>query len=288
MELTKNTPRIELFRIALEKGLIPAMKADVAEVFNCLNSKSVNDCTDVEIQNAVNDGITKAHLIMGLNVKGESSEAVNERVVLVKMISEDIRKYWGSFGINEVILFFEWMAKGFLGDYKIMSPQNVMKAMMDYSHVEPRRSALAYFIGMKDKILNPKVMLSEEQKDMIVKEKIVKRFNEFEVALRMNASLEMVKDGFVDYDYLEQKKYIQFDDETKKVFWAKAIDWVEKMKRDNLSQERASEITKHVVSMVQKEGKNFTITIAKEMLLCNAYKKLIFKGRNISDIINAG
>ena len=84
MELTKFSPRTDILRVASEKNLIPQMDGKVKEIFMLLADRMIKDCTEVEIMNEVNDGIAKAMLIMGLNVKGETEEAVQERHVLVR------------------------------------------------------------------------------------------------------------------------------------------------------------------------------------------------------------
>ena len=78
MELTKFSPRTDILRVASEKNLIPQMDGKVKEIFMLLADRMIKDCTEVEIMNEVNDGIAKAMLIMGLNVKGETEEAVQE------------------------------------------------------------------------------------------------------------------------------------------------------------------------------------------------------------------
>lgn len=285
MELTKFSPRTDILRVASEKNLIPQMDGKVKEIFMLLADRMIKDCTEVEIMNEVNDGIAKAMLIMGLNVKGETEEAVQERIVTVKMVTEEFVKHWGTFSIREIVYFFENLAKGYYGDFKIISLQNITQAMLKYWSMAERQSALKFYFSVEQKVLNPKTTLTQDDKDKIFKDKLVERFNQFSQAFRMNPNIDVVSKGFVDYDYLDTNKLITFDEATKKQFWTKAIDWVNQQKRDNANPEKASELTKHVVRMMAKDSKTYTITVAKEMLLCEAYKKLINKGRSIEELL---
>lgn len=282
--LTKDISRSEVLRIASEKELLPKLQGEVAMVFNTLHTPLIKEVDDVVLSNKINDGIAKASLSLGLKASS-SDEGVSERLTLVKLITEDFRKHWLTFSIGEIDLFFDFMAKGMLGEVLHITQSTVFICMGKYWSAGYRQEAHKQLFELKEIVLNPTIHLSEEDKDNISKDAIIKRFEQFEQALRMNSSMNLVSNGSIDYDYLDKKKIIDFTKELKTEAWNKAKQWISEQKRNNADPQKVSDFTKNIAGMNKAGLDAYAIVVSKEMLLSDAYKKLINRGSHIKELL---
>lgn len=281
---TKDISRSEVLRIASDKKLLPILQGEVAMVFNVLHTPLIKDVDNVILGNKINDGIAKSSLSLGLKATN-TEEGVSERLILVKLITEDFRKHWPTFSIGEIDLFFDFMAKGMLGEVVHITQSTVFICMGKYWSAGYRQEAHKQLFELKQAVLNPLMHLTEEDKENITKEAIVKRFDQFKQSLTLSSNLIVVANGSIDYDYFDKKKIIEFTTEAKKIAWTNAKEWINEQKRNNNDPQKVSSFTKNIASMNKVGTDAYAIVISKEMLLADAYKKLINRDSHIKELL---
>lgn len=238
--------------------------------------RKVKDCAVDELTVFMTGLIERTHINCGQKVDEDYVD-----LYLDELIS-DLKKYNTGVSLQEIELAFKGGYKGAFGEWFGLNNKTYFGWINAFTFCEKRTRAKSL---LRDRVL-PEVELSENQKEMLVREGCLKSFELFKEA------------GFVDdignvtYNYLARNKVINYTPEQRNEFKEKAREKILRESQVRLTEEKRDQTKKQIRDFMANVEKNLeddaVVTEAKKIALNLFFFDLQSAGEELKIKLNYG
>ncbi len=235
-----------------------------------VNHPLIKTFEDKDLQNSLLVLIGKTHLSCGQKFNQDLTELAN---ATVDELASDLKKYNANLSFQEITLAFKNGYKGDYGEYFGLNNKTYFQWINAYAYGEKRLRVKKLLSDAKEKANKPTIKLSEQEANEIIKQAILKSFEDFK------KGAVVLDIGNVKYNYLEKLELINFSKERKNEILEKTKD---RLKSDAIEHKQKTESISQCLSKIMNET---IVSEAKKECLRIYFKELVETEFEISDLL---
>lgn len=248
------------------KGFTPLEK----EIVIAVNSPIIKTFEEKYLTNCLLALIAKTYLQSGQFLTGEKKEMTD---LTIDELSSDFKKYNGNLSFQEIEIAFKNGVKGEYGEYFGLNNKTYFQWVNGYAYGEKRLKVKKALSDAKEKANQPIVKKSEQEANEIMKNAVLKSFEDFK------KGAVIFDGGNVKYNYLVKLELLNFSKERKNEILLQVTN---KIKLEAVENKNRAESISQTLGKILEET---IISESKKECLKVYFKDLLDTGFELSELL---